>query len=42
MSRLFGAMMCLALLTVAHLRYIFHGRSSLLTVDLLVVRLPHL
>jgi hypothetical protein len=37
MSSLFAAMLCLTLLTCAHLFYIFQGRSSLLLIDLLAV-----
>ena len=37
MSCLFTAMLCLTLLTAAHLFYLFQGRSSLLTVDLMAV-----
>ena len=37
MSSLFAAMLCLTLLTTAHLFYLFQGRSSLLTVDLLAI-----
>ena len=37
MSSLFAAMLCLTLLTCAHLFYVFQGRSSLLTIDLLAV-----
>jgi hypothetical protein len=34
---LFAAMLCLTLLTAAHLLYVFSGRASLLTVDMLAV-----
>jgi len=34
---LFAAMLCLALLTAAHLLYVFNGRASLLTIDMLAV-----
>ena len=34
---LFAAMLCLTSLTVAHLLYVFSGRASLLTVDMLAV-----
>jgi hypothetical protein len=34
---LFAAMLCLTSLTVAHLFYVFTGRASLLTVDMLAV-----
>jgi hypothetical protein len=37
MSSLFTAMLCLAFLTAAHLFYLFQGRSSLLTVDMLTI-----
>ncbi len=37
MSCLFTAMLCLTLLTAAHLFYLFQGRSSFLTVDLMAV-----
>ncbi len=37
MSALFAAMLCLTLMTAAHLFYLFQGRSSLLMVDLLAV-----
>jgi hypothetical protein len=37
MSSLFTAMLCLTLLTLAHLVYLFQGRSSALTVDLLAI-----
>lgn len=37
MSCLFTAMLCLTLLTAGHLLYLFQGRSSLLTVDLIAV-----
>ncbi|HEY7285458.1 MAG TPA: hypothetical protein VH497_08455 [Vicinamibacterales bacterium] len=37
MSSLFAAMVCLTLLTAAHLFYLFQGRSSLLTVDLVAI-----
>jgi hypothetical protein len=39
MSSLFGAMLCLTLLTAGHLFYLFQGRAALLTVDLLAVAL---
>ena len=34
---LFAAMLCLVSLTAAHLLYVFSGRTSLLTVDMLAV-----
>ena len=34
---LFAAMLCLTSLTAAHLLYVFNGRASLLTVDMLAV-----
>ena len=34
---LFAAMVCLTSLTAAHLLYVFNGRASLLTVDMLAV-----
>jgi hypothetical protein len=37
MSPLFAAMLCLAFLAGAHLFYLFPGRSSLLTIDLLAM-----
>jgi hypothetical protein len=37
MTSLFTAMLCLTLLTAAHLLYLFQGRSSMLTIDLLAV-----
>jgi hypothetical protein len=37
MSCLFTAMLCLTLLTAAHLFYLFQARSSFLTVDLIAV-----
>ncbi|HEY2151205.1 MAG TPA: hypothetical protein VGH34_10370 [Vicinamibacterales bacterium] len=37
MSPLFAAMLCLAFLSGAHLFYLFPGRSSLLTIDLLAM-----
>jgi hypothetical protein len=37
MSCLFTAMVCLTLLTAGHLFYLFQGRSSFLTVDLIAV-----
>ena len=40
MSALFAAMLCLTLLTAAHLFYLFQGRSSLLTIDLFAVGVP--
>jgi hypothetical protein len=39
MSSLFGAMLCVTFVTTAHLFYLFQGRSSLLTVDLIVLSL---
>jgi len=36
-TSLFAAMLCLTLLTAAHLLYVFSGRASLLTVDMLAV-----
>jgi hypothetical protein len=37
MSALFAAMLCLTLLTAAHLFYLFQSRSSLLAIDLMAV-----
>jgi hypothetical protein len=37
MSAIFAAMVCLGLLTCAHLFYIFQGRSSYLTLDVIVL-----
>ncbi len=37
MSSLLAAMLCLTLVTCAHLFYVFQGRSSLLTIDLFAV-----
>ncbi len=39
MSCLFTSMLCLTLLSAAHLLYLFQGRSALLTVDLVAVAL---
>jgi hypothetical protein len=37
MSSLFAAMVCLTLLTAAHLFYLFQGRASMLTADLIAL-----
>jgi hypothetical protein len=37
MSGLFAGMLCLSLVTAAHLLYMFQGRSSFLTLDLLAI-----
>src|SRR5262249_21971826 len=36
-TSLFAAMVCLTFLTAAHLLYVFSGRTSLLTVDMLAI-----